>query len=199
MHAKTLLLAAALIGVASIASAQAPSRIRGTIASVTDGTLHIAPNSGGDATVSLTPDSKVTLVEPSTLAAIKPGSFIGTAAKTQSDGSLVAVEVHVFPESMRGSGEGHRPFDLGPQSTMTNGTVGQEVVGTTGQTLTVKYKGGEKAVVVPPTTPVVTFAPGDRALLKAGAHVIVFAQKGAAGGFAAANVLVGKDGLVPPM
>ena len=136
---------------------------------------------------------------PATLADIKPGSFIGTAAREQEDGTIVAVEVHVFPESMRGSGEGHRAFDLGPKSSMTNGTVGQEVTGKTGQTLTVQYKGGEKSIVVPPNVPVVTFEPGTRGLLVPGAHVIVFGQKSDDGTLRAANVLIGKDGLVPPM
>jgi hypothetical protein len=112
---------------------------------------------------------------------------------------MVAVEVHVFPESMRGSGEGHRPFDLGPKSTMTNGTVGQEVVGNAGQTLTVRYKGGNKDILVPPGAPVVTISPGDRTLLVTGAHIIAFTQKAADGTATAGNVLVGKDGLVPPM
>jgi hypothetical protein len=199
MIARRLLLVAALCGLATGASAQTASRIRGTLASVEGTVMHVTPNEGGDAVLTLAPDARVTLVEPTTLAEVKPGSFIGTAAKTQDDGTMVAVEVHVFPESMRGSGEGHRPFDLGPKSTMTNGTVGQEVVGATGQTLTVRYKGGEKSIVVPKDAPIVTFAPGDRALLVKGAHVIVFGQKAADGSLAAGNVLVGKDGLVPPM
>jgi len=111
----------------------------------------------------------------------------------------VAKEVHIFPESMRGSGEGHRGFDLGPKSTMTNGTVGQEVKGTSGNTLTVAYKGGQKSIVVPPDAPVVTFTPGDRAMLVEGAHIIVQPQIGAGGALMAERVIVGKDGLVPPM
>ena len=181
------------------ASAVAPTRIRGTIASVAAGSLHVVPNGGADTTITVPPDTRITLVEPSSLADIKPGSFIGTAAKTQADGTIVAVEVHVFPESMRGSGEGHRPFDLGPQSTMTNGTVGQEVIGSVGQTLTVRYKGGEKTILVPPGVPVVTFAPGDRATLVAGAHVIVSAQRDDDGTLSAKSLLVGQNGLVPPM
>jgi hypothetical protein len=199
MSIRTIALSAALIGTAVAAAAQTPTRIRGTISSVEGTVVHVTPNGGGDDAVTLGATTKVTLVAPTTLDAIKPGSFIGTAARTEADGSLVALEVHVFPESMRGSGEGHRPFDLGPKSTMTNGTVGQQVIGKTGQTLSVDYKGGQKQIVVPPDVPVVTFAPGDAALLVKGAHVIVFAQTGADGALTAANMLVGKDGLVPPM
>jgi hypothetical protein len=199
MSIRTIALSAALIGTAVAAAAQTPTRIRGTISSVEGTVVHVTPNGGGDDAVTLGATTKVTLVAPTTLDAIKPGSFIGTAARTEADGSLVALEVHVFPESMRGSGEGHRPFDLGPKSTMTNGTVGQQVIGKTGQTLSVDYKGGQKQIVVPPDVPVVTFAPGDAALLVKGAHVIVFAQTGADGALTAANMLVGKDGLVLPM
>jgi hypothetical protein len=110
----------------------------------------------------------------------------------------MALEIHIFPESMRGSGEGHRPFDLQPESTMTNGTVGDVTVAN-GRTLTVGYKGGQQTVIVPPDTPIVGFEPGDRALLAAGAHAILFGTKQADGSFTAARVLVGKDGLVPPM
>lgn len=180
--------------------AQTPTRVRGIVVSLDGNVLHVAPNdAGAEKTITLEPKLEVSTVVPSSLAEVKPGSFIGTAAQTQSDGSLVATEIHVFPESMRGTGEGHQGFDLGPKSTMTNGTVGQEVVGTTGQSLTVKYKGGEKTVIVPPNVPVVTFEPGDRAELTPGAHVIVFAQTSADGGLTSERVAVGKNGLTPPM
>ena len=135
---------------------------------------------------------------PIKLEDIKPGSFIGSAAMPQADGTQRALEVHVFPESMRGTGEGHRPFDLQPQSTMTNGTVG-DLVGSKGRTLTVKYKGGEKTVIVPDDVPIVSIEPGTRALLTPGAHVIVFASKGADGSMTAISVNVGENGLTPPM
>ena len=125
MAQRILALAAALALLASTAVAQTSSRLRGTIASVNGTTLKISPNGGGpDATVTLSPDAVVVALVPAKLSDITPGTFIGTAAETQPDGTLVAKEVHVFPESMRGAGEGHRSFDLGPKSTMTNGTVG---------------------------------------------------------------------------
>jgi len=198
---KTILLSsAALMFAVPGALADAPSRIRGTVTSFDGTALHVTGNGGQDVAVTLSPNSSVTAVVPAKLSEVMPGSFIGTAADTQPDGTLVAKEVHIFPESMRGSGEGHRGFDLGPKSTMTNGTVGQEVKGTSGNTLTVAYKGGEKSIVVPPDAPVVMFAPGDRAMLVRGAHVIVLPQAGAAGGaLTAERLIVGKDGLVPPM
>lgn len=200
MSRKTFLFAASLCLAASATMAQTPVHIRGTIMSLDGNVLHVKTNdSAAEKTVTLGPKLKVSAVISSSLAEVKPGSFIGTAAQTQADGSLVAREVHVFPEAMRGAGEGHRSFDLGPKSTMTNGTVGQEVVGTTGRSLTVTYKGGEKTIVVPPDVPVVTFEPGDRAELIPGAHVIVFARSEADGALSSEQIAVGKDGLTPPM
>lgn len=196
----TVTILSALLCAAAVmpAAAQAPTRLRGTIVSVDGPVIHVAPTTGGDDKVGIAA-ARITLVSPTTLADVKTGSFIGAAAKSAADGSLEAVEVHVFPESMRGAGEGHRPFDLGPKSTMTNGTVGQEVVGKDGQTLTVTYKGGEKRIVVPPNTPVVALEPGDAGLLIKGAHVTAIVQPGPDGQLAATSVLVGKDGLTPPM
>ena len=195
----TPVLAATLSLIAATALAQAPSRIRGTVASLDGSVLHVLANGGQDVSIALSPSYSVTALVPATLADVQPGSFIGTAADTQPDWTLVAKEIHIFPESMRGAGEGHRGFDLGPKSTMTNGTVGQEVKGTAGNTLTVDYKGGEKRILVPPGAPVVMFAPGDKAMLVAGAHVIVQTQAAAGGTLTAERVTVGRDGLVPPM
>lgn len=176
----------------------APTRVRGTIDQVDGQTLHITSRSGEKVTVTLASDVTVVDVSKIDISAIKPNSYVGTAAAPLPDGSLKALEVHVFPESMRGSGDGHRPFDLGPNSTMTNGTVGS-VVGSTDRTLTVKYQGGEKKVLVPADVPIVTFEPGNASELKAGAHVIVQAMKAADGTLSASRVNVGKDGLTPPM
>lgn len=197
-----LLLPAAMLGLAAsgAAIAQAPQavRIRATIDTVDANTLHLTTRSGDKVSVTFAPDTPVNAVVPIKLEDIKPGSFIGSAAMPQPDGTQRALEVHVFAESMRGTGEGHRPFDLQPQSTMTNGTVGA-VSGSVGRTLTVTYKGGEKTIVVPPDTPVVAFEPGSPTLLVAGAHVIVFANKAADGKTAATRIVVGKNELVPPM
>ena len=129
---------------------------------------------------------------------IKPRSYIGTAAMPQADGSLVAYEIQIFPESMRGVGEGHHPWDLQPQSTMTNGTVGDVVV-TQGRTLTLRYKDGEKQVVVSEKAPIITYAPATAAMLTQGAHVIITATRQPDGSLVAQRIGVGKDGLVPPM
>ena len=195
-----LILALALGHVADPAMAAQPTRIRGTIASIDGDLMRVAPNGGGgERVIRLAAKLTISAVVPSSLAAIQPGSFIGTAAETQADGTLVAKEVHVFPEAMRGAGEGHYAFDLGPKSTMTNGTVGQQVTATSGNALSVKYRGGESSINVPPGVPIVTFEPGDRAELVPGAHVIVFAQKGDDDMLSAERVAVGKDGLTPPM
>jgi len=188
------------LGIPGIAGAQAPqtTRIRADIDSVDADTLHLAARNGEKTTVRLTPDATVVAIVPIALADIKPGSFIGSAALPQPDGKLRALEVHVFPESMRGTGEGHRPFDLQPQSTMTNGTVGA-VTGSTDRSLTVAYRGGEQTIIVSPETPVVTYEPGSRDMLTAGAHVIVTAAQDASGKLTATRIAVGKNGLVPPM
>ncbi|MGK9166899.1 hypothetical protein KXR53_11405 [Inquilinus limosus] len=182
------------------AAAQAPpqQRIRGTIEAVDGPVLTIAARGGGTATVTLADDATVRAIAPAGIQDIKPGSYIGSAAMPQPDGSLRALEVQVFPESMRGVGEGQRPFDLQPGSTMTNATAG-DVEGTEGRVVTLRYQGVETRLVVPPDVPVVTYEPGSRAMLAKGAHVIVMAVKAADGSLVSHAVQVGKDGLVPPM
>jgi hypothetical protein len=175
-----------------------PTRVRGTIKSVGPQDIHIVTRGGEPMTLRLPPDVQIAALVPIPIDAIKPGSFIGTAAVPQKDGTLRALEVHVFPESMRGTGEGHRPFDLGPDSTMTNGTVGDVVV-SEGRTLKVTYKGGEKTIFVPPEVPIVTYEPGDRSMLVIGAHVIIFANDTPGADLTATRISVGKNGLVPPM
>jgi hypothetical protein len=199
-HLWRLAVGAAGLAAAGAALAQTPQavRIRATIDAVDAQSISLTTRTGDKVTVALTADTGVSALAPVKLEDIKPGSFIGTAAMPEADGTQRALEVHVFPESMRGTGEGHRPFDLQPQSTMTNGTVGA-VTGSVGRTLTVSYKGGEKTIVVPPDTPVVTFEPGSRDMLVPNAHVIVFGTKAADGTVTANRVVVGKNGLVPPM
>ena len=181
------------------ALAQSAARGRGTVVSLDGTALRLQDRAGKAVVVTLSPTYGVTALVPAKLGDVAPGSFIGAAADTRADGTLVAREIHIFPEAMRGAGEGHRAFDLGPQSTMTNGTVGNEVKAAAGDTLTVAYKGGEKSILVPKDAPVVMFAPGDRAMLVPGAHVIVQAQTAEGGGVTADRVTVGVDGLVPPM
>ncbi len=174
------------------------TKIRGSVASIGGGTLTVTSNAGQTVAVALPPDTTIVALTAGTLDQVKPGSFIGTAARSQPDGTLQAIEVQVFPESMRGAGAGSHPYDLGAGSSMTNGTVGQ-LVGTSGRTMTVTFPGGERTVVVPPDAPVVDFAPGTAAQLTPGAHVIVNAGPGGAGALSAKFVLVGLNGLVPPL
>jgi hypothetical protein len=194
----TVALGVIVAGSSSIAQNATPIRIRGTIDAMNGSTLGVTSRSGEKLSISLAADPTVTLIAPSKLSDIKPGGFIGTAAMPQSDGTLKALEVQVFPESMRGSGEGQRPYDLRPQSTMTNATV-FDVVGTNERTLTLKWQGKETKLMVPPDVPIITYKPGDRGMLKPGAHVIVNGTKGADGTLVATRVAVGKDGLTPPM
>lgn len=182
------------------AQAQAATivRLRGTIEQVTGHTLTMKLQTGGTKALTLGDKLGITWIEPIAVSAIKPGAYIGTAALSQPDGTLKAMEIQVFPESMRGLGEGHRAWDFGPQSSMTNGTVGA-VTMTHGRTLHLKYKGGEQIVYVPPKAPVVTYEPTTRSALQPGAHIIVFAATAPDGSLMAQRIGVGKDGLVPPM
>lgn len=191
----------ALIGFGGAAFAQTPpqiTRVRGTVEGVDGSSLRVTTRSGEHVTMTLATDASFTLIAPISIEAIKPGSFIGTAAVTQPDGTLKALEIQVFPESMRGVGEGHRPWDLEPGSTMTNGTVGDLKV-SSGRLLTLTYKGGEQKVFVPEKAPIITYEPATRAALKGGAHIIAFVAKAENGTMTATRIGVGKDGLVPPM
>jgi hypothetical protein len=191
---------ALLITSAALAQTPATASLRGTIDAISaDGSLSVKARNGQAATVRLKPDAAISLVVPATLADVKPGAFIGVAALPGSDGALKAMEVHIFPEAMRGTGEGHRAFDLGPTSTMTNGALATRVEGVEGPTLTVNYKGGTKTIHVEPTTPIVTFEPGALSDLKSGAAFIARGSRADDGTFEAARILVGKDGLTPPM
>lgn len=174
-------------------------RVRGTIDRVQGAVLAIATREGRTIELTLTPDAKIAALVPAQLAAAGKGSFIGTAAVPQADGTLRAQEVLIFPEAMRGVGEGHRPWDLTPDSTMTNATVEATVAGASGRELDLSYKGGQKKLVVPPDTPIVTLAPGDASLLVPGNHVFLSAVPDANGTLIASRITVGKDGLVPPM
>jgi hypothetical protein len=196
------LAALALISASSLAIAQqspTPSRVRGTIEAVDGDVLSVKSRSGEDVKLRMSDDMKVVGIIKISLADIKLGSFIGATTVPGPDGSQNAVEVHVFPEDMRGTGEGTRPYDLRPNSTMTNATVAQTIAGNDGQNLTIKYKDGEKKIVVSADTPVVTYVPADKSELKPGAKVIAFVKKLPDGLFETNRISVGKDGLTPPM
>jgi hypothetical protein len=197
------LIAAAMVA-ASVLGAIAqqpptPTRVRGTIEGVDGDLLVVKSRSGEDVKLHLTSDARVVGIIRISLADIKPGSFIGATTVPGADGRQNAVEVHVFPEDMRGTGEGSRPYDLKPNSTMTNATVAEQVAGNDGQTLMIKYKDGEKKVTVGPDTPVVTYVPGEKAELKAGAKIIAFIKQLPDGSYETNRISVGRDGLTPPM
>jgi hypothetical protein len=177
------------------------ARVRATIETVSaDGaSLTVRTRTGETGMVRLTPKTLLVLVVPAALADAKPGAFIGVAALPGENGELKAIEVHIFPEAMRGTGEGFRPFDLAPGSSMTNGNIQARVDAASGPKLTVTYKGGEQTIVVDPKTPIVTFAPAAQADLKPGAAIIARGPRQEDGAIDAAVVQVGKDGLVPPM
>jgi hypothetical protein len=176
-----------------------PSRIRGEIVSLDGDVLKVHRRSGDTVSIELKPTIAVSAVKAMQLSDIKPGSFVGTAATTGTDGKLTATEVLVFPESARGSGEGHYAWDLGPNSTMTNANVDTVVQGTSGRNLKLSYKGGSNEVTVPPNVPVVTFTPAARTDLTAGKKVFVVATAAPQGAFVAQRVVVEKDGVAPPM
>jgi hypothetical protein len=191
--------AAGLLTLGSSALAQqAPARVRGVVDSVDANELLVTTRAGEKVTMKLAPDARATFIAPIAIDAIKPGSFIGTAAVSQPDGTLKALEIQVFPEAMRGVGEGHHPWDLGADSSMTNGTVGDLKV-SNGRYLTLTYKGGEQKVFVPPNAPIITYEKATMADVKKGDHVIVTATHNADETLTATRIGVGKDGLVPPM
>jgi hypothetical protein len=192
----TIIVALSLAGIAQAADSQ---RVRGTIEQVHGSTLTIATREGPTVQLTLTPDARIAALVPADLTAAGTGSFIGTAAVPQADGTLQAQEVLIFPEAMRGVGEGHRAWDLTPDSTMTNATVEATVAGASGRELTLTYQGAQKRLMVPPGTPIVTLEPGDATLLKPGNHVFLSAEAGTDGALTASRITVGKDGLVPPM
>jgi hypothetical protein len=171
-------LSLALICIALPASAADDTvRIRGTIERV-EGPIYVVKNrDGAELKLTVTDNPLFVAIAPSTMADIKPGMFVGSAGTMQPDGTQKAIEVHIFPESMRGTGEGHYDWDLKPQTKMTNGNVEQTVAGVDGPLLSVKYKDGEKKLMVTPETVVVTYVPGNKDDLKPGTRIFVAAAK----------------------
>jgi hypothetical protein len=178
--------------------AQAPTqRVAGTIEGVDGATLVIKTRESGEVRVNVTDNVTVFAVVKASLADLKPGAFIGVGAMPQADGSQKAIQLTIFPEAMRGTGEGHRPWTR-PGSTMTNATVDSTVAGVNGQELLVKYKDGEKKIIVPPEATIRAYLAGSRSELKPGAAIAIFgAVKKPDGTLEAARVNVGRDGVVP--
>ncbi len=194
-----LALAACLCATAAFAQNAPPTRIRGTIAALEGQTLTINTREGPKVDVLLNDPLTVSTVKKVDLADIKPGTYVGIATRTVAGGELQALEVLVFPEAMRGVGEGHYGWDLEPGSMMTNGTVTGDVQATSGRELSMSFKGSSNKIIVPAGVPIVTFAPAERADLKPGAPAFCIATKNAEGKLAAGRVTVGKDGVAPPM
>lgn len=193
-----------LIGVFTAGLAQAADApglrigVRGEITGVSPDVLKVHVNTGENVVINLTSDTKVRAVTLANIEDIKPGSYIGSAAIAQDDCTLKALEVHVFPPELAGSGDGHRPFDLVKGSSMTNGSVGDLVV-SNGRVLTVNYKGGQQKILVPEDVPIVNLMPGDRSLLKVGVKIVTFVSQSADGTLTAQSISAGKDGVTPPM
>jgi hypothetical protein len=193
----TVVLLTAFASVSVWAQQPQAMRIRGTIEKLDGNTLSVKSRDGAEMQVKLTDDARVVDVVNASLSDIKEGVFVGSAAMPQADGSQKALEVHIFPESMRGTGEGHRPYTI-PNSTMTNGTVGATVASVEGSTVTLKYKEGEKKIIVGPGIPIVRYEIGNKSDLKAGAaFTILSAEKKPDGTLETARVNVGRDGVVP--
>jgi hypothetical protein len=202
---QTVLSALFAIGAAiatTAALAQAPDvvRVRGTIQSVDGSMLDVKARDGADLKIKLADNAQVRTVVGKTIADVKQGLFVGITAMPQPDGTQKAVEIHIFPEAARGTGEGHRPWDLMPGSTMTNANVESEVAITDGKKLVLKYKDGDKTFIVPDNVKVVMFAPGAMSDLKPGAKIfIVAAKKLPDGTLEAPAITVGTNGVDPPM
>jgi hypothetical protein len=193
-----MLLAAALVSVGFAAAAQT-TRIRGTIESVDGNRLTVSLSDGTRAQLILAASSTIVAVVKASISDIKEGTFVGSAALPQADGTQRALEVHIFPEEMRGVGEGHRPYAPVPQSTMTNGsTAGSPVTGVQGSTFTVKYKNGEKKIIVSPDTPIVRYLIGSTNDLKPAARfTVAAAAKQPDGTYEVNRINVGRDGVAP--
>jgi len=203
-YMRTIIRVAAAVAGLTIALAPAswaqdkPARVRGTIEKVDGNTLAVKTRDGAQATLTLTGNPVVVGVVKATLADIKEGSYIGSGAMPQADGTQKALEVHIFAESQRGTGDGHRPWDGAPSSTMTNGTAGAAVTGVDGSTIAVKYKDGEKKIVVGPGVPIVRYEIGGAGDLKPGvAFTVTAATKKGEGSYEAGRINVGRDGVVP--
>lgn len=189
---------AALLAIPALAQTDAV-RIRGKISAMDDGSITVAAREGRALKVTLDSETRFSYPKALELSAIAAGSYIGTAGKPAKDGSIEALEVVVFPEEARGTGEGHRPWDLLPDSSMTNATVAAVVESTSARELNLTYKGGKQKIKVAANTPVVTMLPAKKSDLKVGETVFIVATPKESGEFAASRVVVSKNGVVPPM
>jgi hypothetical protein len=185
-------------GIISASADDKPVRVRGTIEAVDGQMLAVKGRDGSDLKIKMTDGIKVIALVESSLTDIKPGSFVGATAMPEQDGSWKAVEVHIFPESMRGTGEGDRPYDYHPKSTMTNGTVNASVSNVSGSSMTLKYKEGEKKIDIPSGAMIVTYVPGSKDELKPGAKIYIpAATRQADGSLMTPRINVGRGKAQP--
>lgn len=196
--ASTIASGVLLLASSALAVAQTPERVRGTVESLNGNVLTVKSREDKDVAIKLAPDMKVLEVAPAEMDQIKPGTFVGITA-SGPESRLRAIEVHLFPEAMRGVGEGHYGWDLEPGTTMTNGNIDGEVASANGRQLTVSYKGGTSKITVPPNVPVVMFSPGEQSMVVPGAKVFIPGRRDADGSISANRVVVGKNGMTPPM
>ena len=203
MWRKSFLAAAVIAGLIVPALAQAPPEpplsVRGSIVKLQDHSITVKTRDGSLTTVMLAPDYRVNSLERKKLSDIHAGDFVGSTSVPGMDGKLHAVEVHIFPESLRGAGEGQYPWDSRPQSLMTNATVTGIAKAPQGELLSVHYKNGTAQVIVGPKTPIVAPVPATAGDLKRGKAVYIFARKNAAGELTARSITVEKNGVKPPM
>ena len=194
-------IAAAVTTLAASSTAQAADgvRVRGTVVSLTGDTLVVKSRDGDNVNVTLAPGWKAGGIAPAKLADIKTGDFVGIASLPTATGGAGALEVLVFPPAMRGTGEGSYGWDLKPNSSMTNGSVSEAVQSVDGTTVNVVYHGKSKKITIAPGTPIVTFAPATNADVKPGAVVFIPADRADDGKLSTTRVVVGKNGIVPPM
>ena len=193
-----LVLAGAIIAASCAAATAQTVRVRGTIEKVDGNVLTLKSTDGAELKLTLSENAMIVAVVKASMADIREGTFLGSAAMPQPDGSQKALEVHIFPEQMRGTGEGHRPYAPVPNSTMTNGSASGAVAGVDGPAIVVKYKDGEKKIVVPTGVPIVRYEIGGKGDLKAGARFTVLAAtKKPDGTLEASRINVGRDGVVP--
>jgi len=185
-------------GIISASADDKPMRVRGTIDAVDGQMLSVKARDGSDLKIRMSDNINVIALVEATLDDIKPGSFVGATAMPEQDGSWKAVEVHIFPESMRGTGEGDRPYDYHPKSTMTNGTVNAAVADVSGSSMTLKYKEGEKKIDIAPGTAIVAYVPGSKDELKPGAKIYIpAATRQADGSLMTARINVGRGRAQP--
>jgi hypothetical protein len=194
-------LAFCLIGISlgTLAQPAPVVRIRGNVESLQGNALKVKARNGESMTVQLADNAVVMGITKASVADVETGKFIGTTTVGERDGALVALEIHIFPENMRGTGEGHRDWDLRPNSKMTNANVADVKAMGKDRVMTVNYKGGEKKVLITSDTEVVGYKPTDRGELKPGAPVFINAERKPDGTLAAPRVNVGLNGQVPPM